>query len=202
MDGTIVLYLYRGKYRIGIYKKKSTTLSLYDDEDNLIKTVDGTSHRDLDLMLIRPLEHGLLDYKQAPIISETLKQEIIEFGLGNRDNLTPLDKTHYYSPNDLKVGTHTFDLRGTGWYLVMHNGTMNFVPKSTSVFNNIEDEGQLIDIKDDVSTYAKINQKADLNYYGQVFKLNTKFTFDGTFRYVSKPLVLEKEFADPDVEYK
>lgn len=113
MDGTIVLYLYRGKYRIGIYKKKSTTLSLHDHDDNIIKTVDGKTHKDLDLMLIRPLEHGLLDYKQAPIVSESLKQEIIEFGLGNRDNLTPLDKTHYYSPKDIKVGTHTFDLKGT-----------------------------------------------------------------------------------------
>lgn len=77
------------------------------------------------------------------------------------------------------------------------------MPKSTYVFDTIKDEGHTITIDGDVSIEAKINQKAYLNYYGQVFPLNTKFTFQNhQFRYKSKPLALEQQFADPDVEYK
>lgn len=103
----------------------------------------------------------------------------------------------------MQEGTHTFDLVGTDWYLVMHNGQPNLVPKTTAVFDTISDEGHTISINDEVTIEAQINQKAYLNFHGQQFPLNTKFTFkQHEFTYKSKPLTLEQQYADPDVEYK
>lgn len=70
------------------------------------------------------------------------------------------------------------------------------------MLSSIKDEGKTISVKDDVSIYARINQKAELNYYGQVFPLNTKMKFDEEIKYSLKPLVIQVDHADPDVEYK
>lgn len=57
--------------------------------------------------------------------------------------------------------------------------------------------------RESISTYSKINQKAELNYYGQVFPLNTKFSFnDDTFTCTITSVEVEQEYADPDVEFK
>lgn len=207
-DQSIVFYLYQGKYRIGIYKKKRITGKLDDDEDNLIKYVDGTKSKEFDLSIIHPLEHGELDFNNETVIGEEVKSEIIQYALGHGE-FVPGRKYHNYTFEDLKIGTHTFDLVGTNWYLVIHNDTVNFVAKSNDVWKTVVNEGEGFEIKDDVSTFSKINQKATLNYYGQQYPLNTKFKFTGEwteptsyFSYRSGPIVLDNKYADPDVEYR
>lgn len=146
--------------------------------------------------------HGLLNFKNKPVIGQELKEEIIQYALGDKTNLDPITTRINYTNNDLSKGTHTFDLVGTDWYLCLHNDTVNFIPKHNGVLNKIKDEGGTINIDNNYSTYAKINQKANLNFHGQVLPLNTKFKTNDSFTYMSKPLALEKEFSDPDVDYK
>lgn len=207
-DQSIVFYLYQGKYRIGIYKKKRITGKLDDDEDNLIKYVDGTETKEFDLTIIHPLEHGELDFNNETVIGEEVKNEIIQYALGHGEYI-PGRKYHNYTFEDLKTGTHTFDLVGTKWYAVIHNDTVNFVAKSNDVWTTVTNEGEGFEIKDNVSTFSKINQKATFNYFGQQYPLNTKFKFTGEqtdptsyFSYHSQPIVLDNKYADPDVEYK
>lgn len=201
-DGSIVLYLYRGQYRIGIFKRHRLNLELNKDIDNWVESVNGNTDTELDIFIIRPLENGVLDYNQDEVISDTLKSDIIQYGMGTSGGINKANKVHYYTQDELKVGTHTFDLVGTDWYVVVHNGTYNLVPKNDGVLSTIKDEGKIISIQNDISVYAKINQKAEFNYYGQVFPLNTKFKFNEQVKYSLKPLVPDTQYSDPDVEYK
>lgn len=77
------------------------------------------------------------------------------------------------------------------------------IPKSNEVLDKIKPTKEEIVVGGTVPLISKINQKATFNYLGQEFNLNTKFTFDNhKFEFTIKPLLIEKEFADPDVEYK
>lgn len=110
LDGTIILYLYKGKYKIGIYKNKSQTIKLA--KINLIKTVDDQTEKKLDITLIRPIAE--LDYNNQQVIDETVKTQILQYALGDKNTFQPRTTTINYTIDELNgVGTHTFDLKGT-----------------------------------------------------------------------------------------
>lgn len=85
---------------------------------------------------------------------------------------------------------------------MVHNGEYNLIPKRDGVLDAPEDIRGDITIKSKEDIYTLINQKAELNYYGQTFNLNTKFKQNHIFKYKLRPITLENEFADPDVEYQ
>lgn len=200
LNGRVIFYLYRGKYRLGIYNNIKKNISLNQTHDNLIDTVDGTTSKDLSIFTIEPLEGLQLDFKGDPLSGDNEKSRIIQAALGAH---TEGNKVHNYTAEELDTDSYTFDLKGTDWYMVTHNGNVSLIPKSTVSFTKVEEEGKPIEIKrGDVSLYAQINQKAELNFYGQIFNLNTKFDFNTTFRYSSKPLIMDPKFGDSGVEYK
>lgn len=85
---------------------------------------------------------------------------------------------------------------------MVHNGEYNLIPKNNRALGTPDEIPAQIELNGKKDVYTLINQKAELNYYGQTFNLNTKFSLNETFEYTLTPVVIADEFVDPDVEYQ
>lgn len=85
---------------------------------------------------------------------------------------------------------------------MVHNGQYNLIPKRIAALGVPDQIEGGIELNGKRDIYELINQKAELNYYGQTFNLNTKFTLNEKIDYSIVPIKLDNEFADPDVEYQ
>lgn len=85
---------------------------------------------------------------------------------------------------------------------MVHNGEYNLIPKNNRALGTPDEIPAQIELNGKKDIYTLINQKAELNYYGQTFNLNTKFSLNETFEYTLTPVVIADEFVDPDVEYQ
>lgn len=103
----IVLYLHKGKYRIGMYEEIfHSDMSLSTNQDNIIRLVDGKNGKQFKTYIIRPIPGDALDFGNTPVISEDdIRNKIIQAAMGN--------KIHVFNWEDLKTNTQTFDLVGT-----------------------------------------------------------------------------------------
>lgn len=113
VDGSIIFYLYRGKYRIGIYKEINIPLALHTAGDNLVKLVDGTKSKVVDVKFIRAIGGKEIDFNEQQPIKQDLKSEILKYCFSKQDTFLPTDKIIHFTEEELKTGTYTFDLVGT-----------------------------------------------------------------------------------------
>lgn len=111
-NSTVVLYLHKGKYRLGIFKRIFVRTELSKSNDNLIETVNGETTAPFYSYLIRPIGEEEVDYKNDSPVTELLKLDIVAHAAGLHQEKID-DFVYFYSEDDFKIGTYTFDLVGT-----------------------------------------------------------------------------------------
>lgn len=118
LDSGIIFYLYRGEYRIGVVDKRRVDMRVSTEEDNLVSEVNGVKTTEDAIYIIRPITNKI-DFNNNTPLSENDKLSILKYGYGTytddqiRASLRERDRIHYYSKEDLQIGTNTFDLKGT-----------------------------------------------------------------------------------------
>lgn len=78
---SLVLYLYKGEYRIGIVREILPRMEVSNDPDNLITLVNGTEGTHNKITVITPITDKL-DYNNEQVLSETDRLNIIKNGYG------------------------------------------------------------------------------------------------------------------------
>lgn len=114
-DKSIIMYLYQNQYRLGVLTTHTLNVPLSKSPDNLIKTVNGKSEEEIQIVIIRPFG-DVIDYRNSPSLTQNNKRDIIQYATGSFASGAGVGiskTTHYYDEEDMKNGTFTFDLEGT-----------------------------------------------------------------------------------------